>query len=113
MERLERRENWSLFDPYMVKKHMGYSLEDYYDEKDEKAFTKKYLECEANTILERITVPYENKIKSIEAKIASRSKEDTSKGEGFANLAHNKSIQRAGQVKAEADPNDIFAKMLS
>ena len=57
MERLERRENWSLFDPYMVKKHMGYSLEDYYDEKDEKAFTKKYLECEANTILERITVP--------------------------------------------------------
>lgn len=57
MERLERRENWSLFDPYMVKKHMGYSLEDYYDEKDEKAFTKKYLECEANTMLERITVP--------------------------------------------------------
>jgi hypothetical protein len=62
--------------------------------------------------LERITVPYENKIKSIEAKIASRSKEDPSKGEGFANLAHNKSIQKSGQVKAEADPNDIFAKML-
>ena len=62
--------------------------------------------------LERITVPYENKIKSIEAKIASRSKEDASKGEGFANLAHNKSIQKSGQVKAEADPNDIFARML-
>lgn len=62
--------------------------------------------------LERIAVPYENKVKSIEAKIASRSKEDTEKGEGFANLSFNKDIQKSGQVKAEADPNDIFAQML-
>lgn len=57
MERLERRENWSLFDPYMVQRVMGYSLEDTYDEVDEKDFTEKYLACEANPELERITVP--------------------------------------------------------
>ena len=62
--------------------------------------------------LERIAVPYENKVKSIEAKIASRSKEDNEKGEGFANLAFNKDAQKSGQVKAEANPNDIFAQML-
>lgn len=57
MERLERRENWSLFDPYMVQRVMGYSLEDTYDEVDKKSFTEKYLACEANPELERITVP--------------------------------------------------------
>lgn len=57
MERLERRENWSLFDPYMVQRVMGYSLEDTYDEVDKKSFTEKYLACEANPQLERITVP--------------------------------------------------------
>jgi len=57
MERLERRENWSLFDPYMVQKVMGFALEDSYDEVDEKAFTEKYLACEANSKLDRITVP--------------------------------------------------------
>lgn len=57
MERLERRENWSLFDPYMIQRVMGYSLEDTYDEVDEKDFTEKYLACEANPELERITVP--------------------------------------------------------
>lgn len=56
MERLERRENWSLFDPYAVSKEMGFCLEDSYDEKDHKAFTEKYLACEANPNLERITV---------------------------------------------------------
>ncbi|BCN29496.1 ribonucleoside-diphosphate reductase subunit alpha [Anaeromicropila herbilytica] len=57
MERLEKRENWSLFDPYSVDKVMGYRLEDYYDEKGNKQFTEKYLECEANSTLERTTVP--------------------------------------------------------
>lgn len=56
MERLERRENWSLFDPYTVQKEMGFNLEDSYDEVDDKAFTEKYLACEANPNLERITV---------------------------------------------------------
>lgn len=57
MERLERRENWSLFDPYMIEKYMGYRIEDYYDEIDEKEFTKRYLACEANEKLPRVTVP--------------------------------------------------------
>lgn len=57
MERLERRENWSLFDPYMVQRVMGYSLEDSYDEVNKKDFTEKYLACEAHPELERITVP--------------------------------------------------------
>lgn len=57
MERLERRENWSLFDPYSVQKIMGFHLEDSYDETDDKAFTEKYLACEDNLLLERTTVP--------------------------------------------------------
>ena len=56
MQRLEARSNWSLFDPYMVKKEMGFYLEDYYDEVDEKEFTNRYLACENNDKLERITV---------------------------------------------------------
>lgn len=56
MERLQARGSWSLFDPYMVKKVMGFYLEDFYDEVEEKEFTKRYLECEANENLERITV---------------------------------------------------------
>lgn len=57
MERLEARGNWSLFDPYQVNKVMGYHLEDYYDEEVDKAFTERYLACEANENLERVTVP--------------------------------------------------------
>ncbi len=57
MERLLRRENWSLFDPYMVHKEMGFYLEDYFDDEEDKAFTMHYEACEANEKLERITVP--------------------------------------------------------
>lgn len=57
MERLEKRENWSLFDPYMVEKLMGYKIEDYFDDEDNKDFTKKYLECESNPLIPRDTVP--------------------------------------------------------
>lgn len=57
MERLERRENWSLFDPHTVQKVMGFALEDTYDEVDEKNFTKRYLACEANPEIDRISVP--------------------------------------------------------
>jgi len=56
MERLETRGDWCLFDPYMVHKVMGFYLEDYYDEEDDRAFTEKYLECEANEQLERVTI---------------------------------------------------------
>lgn len=57
MERLERRENWSLFDPHTVQRVMGFALEDAYDEVDEKTFTKRYLACEANPEIDRISVP--------------------------------------------------------
>ena len=57
MERLLRRESWSLFDPYMVHKEMGFYLEDYFDDEEDKAFTMRYEACEANEKLERITVP--------------------------------------------------------
>jgi ribonucleoside-diphosphate reductase alpha chain len=57
MERLEARQDWSLFDPYQVHKVMGYHLEDCYDEKDTNAFTQRYLECEANEKLPRTTMP--------------------------------------------------------
>ncbi|MFA9376074.1 MAG: ribonucleoside-diphosphate reductase subunit alpha [Lachnotalea sp.] len=56
MERLVDRGNWCLFDPYMVNKVMGFRLEDFYDEEDQKEFTQHYKECEANEQLERITV---------------------------------------------------------
>lgn len=65
MERLEKRENWSLFDPYLVKKNMGYSLEDYYDEKDKREFTSRYMDCEANEKLDRTTVPVLDIMKKI------------------------------------------------
>ncbi|KEI96112.1 ribonucleoside-diphosphate reductase subunit alpha [Clostridium botulinum] len=57
MKRLEKRESWSLFDPYIVQKIMGYKLEDYFDDEDRREFTNKYLECERNTNIPRDTVP--------------------------------------------------------
>ncbi len=57
MERLEKRESWSLFDPYLVEKVMGYRLEDYFDDIDNKEFTKRYLECEENSLISRESVP--------------------------------------------------------
>ncbi|NFB30153.1 ribonucleoside-diphosphate reductase subunit alpha [Clostridium botulinum] len=57
MKRLEKKESWSLFDPYIVEKIMGYKLEDYFDDEDCREFTNKYLECERNTNIPRDTVP--------------------------------------------------------
>ena len=51
MERLISRGTWALFDPHRIEEVMGYSLEDY-DTDDNKEFTKRYLECEANKDLE-------------------------------------------------------------
>lgn len=55
MKRLEKRENWSLFDPYQVNKEMGYYLEDYFDDNEE--FTKRYIECENNPNIDKIITP--------------------------------------------------------
>ena len=46
MEKVEAREEWHLFDPHEVRTVMGYSLEDFYDEKrGEGSFREKYEEC--------------------------------------------------------------------
>ncbi len=57
MERLEKRENWSLFDPYQVYKEMGYYLEDFFDDEDNLEFTKRYIECENNPKIDKIITP--------------------------------------------------------
>jgi len=57
MERLKKRESWSLFDPNEVRRRMGFSLEEFYDDVSDKAFTRKYTVCEEDKELSRITVP--------------------------------------------------------
>ncbi|NTV78363.1 MAG: ribonucleoside-diphosphate reductase subunit alpha, partial [Clostridiales bacterium] len=57
MERLLKRENWSLFDPYQIQKVMGFQLEDCYDEEEDRIFTRRYLECEAREEIGRVSVP--------------------------------------------------------
>ena len=57
MQRLLKRENFSLFDPHKVEQVMGYKLEDYYDTDDNKEFSKRYVECENNKELDPIIVP--------------------------------------------------------
>lgn len=57
MERLKERKDWTLFDPYEVKKVMGYYLEDCFDDYNNLEFSKKYEECENNPKLSRINVP--------------------------------------------------------
>lgn len=57
MERLEKRETFTLFDPHEIYKVMGWSLEDYYDTKDDKEFTKRYLACENHPDIHGLQVP--------------------------------------------------------
>lgn len=57
MKRLIERKEWSLFDPYEVKKEMGYYLEDYFDYDNNLEFTKRYEECENNPNLSKIVTP--------------------------------------------------------
>ncbi|KGX92547.1 ribonucleotide-diphosphate reductase subunit alpha [Pontibacillus halophilus JSM 076056 = DSM 19796] len=58
MEAVQDRDDWHLFDPHEVRSVMGFSLEDYYDEKDgEGSFREKYALCVANEALSRKTVP--------------------------------------------------------
>ena len=57
MEKVEAREEWHLFDPHEVRQVMGYSLEDFYDEKrGEGSFREKYEECVNDQRLSRETV---------------------------------------------------------
>lgn len=65
MERLQRRETWSLFDPHEVHKVMGFMLEEYFDDGNELAFSKRYLECEASEKLHKVTVPALDVMKKI------------------------------------------------
>ncbi|WP_100331090.1 ribonucleoside-diphosphate reductase subunit alpha [Bacillus xiapuensis] len=58
MEAVEAREDWYLFDPHEVRKVMGYSLEDSFDEKQgEGTFRKRYQECVAHPGLSKKSVP--------------------------------------------------------
>ncbi|RBW70335.1 ribonucleoside-diphosphate reductase subunit alpha [Bacillus taeanensis] len=58
METVEERGEWHLFDPHEVRKTMGWSLEDFFDEeKGSGSFRKKYMECVNHPTLSRKTVP--------------------------------------------------------
>jgi ribonucleoside-diphosphate reductase alpha chain len=58
MERVQSRSDWYLFDPHEVRKVMGYSLEDFYDEEEgDGSFRRKYEECVRSNELTKTTVP--------------------------------------------------------
>ncbi|RSL30152.1 ribonucleoside-diphosphate reductase subunit alpha [Salibacterium salarium] len=58
MEKVENREDWYLFDPHEVKTVMGWSLEDFYDEKQGSgSFREKYQECMDHPDLTKERVP--------------------------------------------------------
>ncbi|SFP61044.1 ribonucleoside-diphosphate reductase subunit alpha [Salibacterium halotolerans] len=58
MEKVENREDWFLFDPHEVQTVMGWSLEDFYDEKEGAgSFREKYQECIDHPDLSRERVP--------------------------------------------------------
>nr|WP_227551703.1 ribonucleoside-diphosphate reductase subunit alpha [Metabacillus sediminilitoris] len=58
MEQVEARGDWYLFDPHEVRKVMGYSIEDFYDEeKGNGSFREKYWECVNNESLTKEKVP--------------------------------------------------------
>lgn len=57
MKRLEKREEWTLFDPHEIRQVMGYNLEDFYDDEylNKYEFTQKYTECENSEKITRKT----------------------------------------------------------
>ena len=58
MEQVEKRGDWYLFDPHEVKRVMGWSLEDFYDEeKGSGTFREKYEECVQSNELSKEKVP--------------------------------------------------------
>lgn len=66
MEQVEKRGDWYLFDPHEVRKTMGYSLEDFYDEdKGSGSFRTKYAECVNHPELDKEKVAAIDIMKSI------------------------------------------------
>ncbi|WP_035098880.1 ribonucleoside-diphosphate reductase subunit alpha [Anoxybacteroides tepidamans] len=66
MEQVEARGDWYLFDPHEVRKVMGFSLEDFYDEeKGTGSFREKYWECVHEERLPKEKVPAIEIMKSI------------------------------------------------
>ena len=65
MERVENRENFTLFDPHEILRVIGWALEDFYDTKDEKEFTKRYIECEQDPNIHGMVVPALDMMKKI------------------------------------------------
>lgn len=66
MEAVEKREEWHLFDPHEVRKIMGYSIEDSFDEKrGEGTFRTRYKECVNHPDLSKKTVPAIDIMKAI------------------------------------------------
>lgn len=58
MERVEKREDWYLFDPHEVRKIKGYSLEDFYDETvGSGSFREKYTDCVEDERLSKKSIP--------------------------------------------------------
>jgi ribonucleoside-diphosphate reductase alpha chain len=58
MERVEKREDWYLFDPHEVRKIKGYSLEDFYDETvGSGSFREKYADCVDDERLSKKSIP--------------------------------------------------------
>ncbi|MBA4537148.1 ribonucleoside-diphosphate reductase subunit alpha [Bacillus aquiflavi] len=58
MEQVEKRGDWHLFDPHEVRSVLGFSLEDFYDEKrGEGSFREKYFQCAKHPLLSKETVP--------------------------------------------------------
>lgn len=58
MERVEKREDWYLFDPHEVRRIKGYSLEDFYDETvGSGSFREKYADCVEDERLSKKSIP--------------------------------------------------------
>lgn len=66
MEQVEKRGDWYLFDPHEVRRVMGFSLEDYFDEeRGAGSFREKYWACVNHPQLSREAVPAIEIFKSI------------------------------------------------
>nr|WP_307258108.1 ribonucleoside-diphosphate reductase subunit alpha [Oikeobacillus pervagus] len=65
MKHVEQREDWYLFDPHEVRRVLGYSLEDFYDEEENGEFTQRYWKCVHHPLLSKKRVPAIEIFKSI------------------------------------------------
>lgn len=75
MRQVDKRGDWYLFDPYKVRKIMGFNLEDFYDEyklekgetpdKERHAWTYHYYQCVDNNALPKTRIPAISLMKKI------------------------------------------------